>query len=1380
MTIDSKIDNRSYLDLELQDSYPLTPLQQGLLFNNLLYQNSGIDIEQVVCDLYEDLNILAFEQAWQNAVDRHAVLRTSFNWLDFDQPMQQVYGNVHISIDFEDWQRLPAKERDEKFESYLSHDRYAGFDLSQAPLIRLALFLFDKEHYKLVWTFHHSMLDGRSIPIVLNEVFAYYSSLCQNQRLSLPQPKSYKTYIDWLQRLDKSKAETFWRDYLKGFSKPTVPFITEQSTSLTSHTKAYKYETTLLPKEIKERLQALSATYRLTLNTFIQAAWSLLLNRYSNTEDIIFGSIRAGRHSTVEGASSIVGLFINTVPIRVKLSKELSILDCLKELRSHWVQIREFEQTSLADIQRWSSVSSTVPLFNSLVIYERQNWTTSLSEQGGQWQNRRFNIFIQSNYPLILHAYENPEMILNIRYNPCYLESSVAKHMLEHLTLILEKISLEPSQKVSDLQFLTDNEKSQILYDWNSTNTSYPRDTCLSKLFELQAEKKPDALAATFGAEKITYRELNARANQLARYLIKTDITSNRLVGVCIDRSIDMLIAILGILKAGGAYLPLDPTYPLSRLSFIIKDSGSSILLTQKDLAEKFYDQDIKTICLDIERELIAKETKDNLDLQVDTKQTACAFYTSGTTGQPKGITIPHRAINRLVLNTNYVQLKETDTIAQVSNWSFDAATFEIWGALLNGARLSIIDQHTLLSPTKFALQLKEQNITVLFLTTSLFNQFARQLPHAFSSLRYLIFGGEAADPESIKTILKSSPPENLINGYGPTETTTFATSYLVKDINEETKRIPIGKPISNTKVYLLDKDLNPVPCCCPGEIYIGGDGLGNGYINRPDLTAERFIPNPFYNAPEARLFKTGDLAYRLPDGDIQFIRRMDTQVKIRGFRIELEEIEIVLSKHPAVLDNIVVLKEDSSRDKRLVAYATIKNGHIVTTEELRRFLKERLPHYMVPSLFVLLDTLPLNSNGKIDRQSLPSLSTLDAAHLETIYITHQDLSRKSIETTSIKDKTINFKNRTPTLRVETEREYSAATDEIESQLVALWEKILSIKPIGIRDNFFEIGGHSLLAVQLFIEIERLFKKELPLATLFQAPTIESLAKLIRNESSKSLNSSLVAIQPNGKHPPFFCVHAVGGNVLEYRELAKQLGPDQPFYGLQSIVFNQRDLVPTSIERMAGHYIEEIFKVQPEGPYYIGGSSFGGTVAFEMAQQLHSKGKKVGLLALFDTHGPDYPKISTLRTVRYRTLAFIDLHLGHCQLLNYTNRLSYIYKLIKNTRHRSVNLINELNWNRRESIKETLNSIYAINRRALEEYKPRVYPGMLTLFRASEQPIDNIDTTYLGWKALVTGGIDLHHVPGYHGNIVIGANVSILANKLRDSLIKTQFQYEPS
>ncbi|HEV7376653.1 MAG TPA: amino acid adenylation domain-containing protein, partial [Pyrinomonadaceae bacterium] len=651
---------------------------------------------------------------------------------------------------------------------------------------------------------------------------------------------------------------------------------------------------------------------------------------------------------------------------------------------------------------------------------------------------------------------------VQVDYSTDLFDDVTIRRMLKHFERLLEGVAADPNRRISQLPLLTAEEQQQILVEWNDVQADYARHSCLHELFEAQVERTPDSVAVSFAGEQLTYAELNARANQVARRLRRLGVCAEISVGICMERSVEMVVGMLGILKAGGAYVPLDSEYPAQRLSYMIVDAGVRVLLTQERLAQTLLAHGATVLRLDADRESIAVEDRSNLEHRATAENPAYVIYTSGSTGTPKGVVVTHSAVARTVCNTNYIKLEPLDRVAQASNSSFDAATFEIWGALLHGATLVVIPKEVLISPRHLAEQIRELGISVMFLPTALFNQVAGEVPGAFSSLRCLLFGGEAVDPRSVREVLKSEPPQRLVHVYGPTESTTYALWHQVENLSAEATTVAIGRPLSNTQIFLLDEYQQPVPVGVSGELYIGGDGLARGYLNRPSLTAERFIPNPFTSEPGKRLYRTGDEARFLANAEIEFLGRRDEQVKIRGYRIELGEIEAQLREDREVREAVVMAREDMGGEKRLVAYVVADQGNGFSVSELRRLLGERLPEYMLPSAFVLLEQLPLTANGKVDRGALPEPSQ----HHEAASI------------------------------------YVPPRTELERLIAATWQEVFRVEKLSVHSNFFDLGGHSLTLVRVHSMLRNRLHKEISMIDMFRYPTIRSLSDYLSREQS--------------------------------------------------------------------------------------------------------------------------------------------------------------------------------------------------------------------------------------------------------------------------------------
>jgi amino acid adenylation domain-containing protein len=904
----------------------------------------------------------------------------------------------------------------------------------------------------------------------------------------------------------------------------------------------------------------------------------------------------------------------------------------------------------------------------------------------------------------------------------------------------LEGIAANPDARLSELSLLTEQEREQIVVEWNRTETEYPKQRCVHELFTEQATRRPDAVAVVYDDQKLSYRELDQRTNQLAQYLRTIGVGTESLVGICMERSMQMTVGILAILKAGGAYLPLDPGYPKERLGFMLKDAQVRVVLSQEEFKDLLPQNDVRVISLDSQWEAIVRYSAQPVDSGTKPQNLAYVIYTSGSTGIPKGVMVEHRGIVRLVCNSNYITFDSDDRVAQISNASFDALTFELWGALLNGASLVGISRATSLEPALLGAAIAEQSISTLLLTTSLFNRIATECPSVFHKVRNVVIGGEAADVESAKRVLSIAPPRRLVNAYGPTENTTVSTWYLANSITDS---VPIGKPIANSRGYVLDSQLRPVPVGVAGELCVAGDGLARGYLNRPELTAEKFVNNPLPEEPGERLYRTGDLVRWRADGELEFLGRMDQQVKIRGYRIELGEIESVLRQHEQVKQCAVLAREDRLGDKRLVAYIVVKKKAepTIVGGSFRSFLKSKLPDYMVPPHFVVLESLPLTPNGKLNYKVLPE----------------PELDRTSLV-----------------------GEYIAPRTAMEKTLAEIWVEVLGTKRVGVNDNFFELGGHSLLAVQLFSKIEKTMGHRLPLASLFQAPTIAALAELILEADRDQGWSPLIAIQPHGDRLPFFAVHHGFGEILFYRPLTLLLGLNQPFYGFQSEGLDGTPFKRTSVEAIASYYIEAMRGVQSHGPYFLGGYCTGGVIAFEMAQQLRAAGEEIGLLVLFDAYNP-------VRRPRHYTLAQrLKLRFQYASGLASREKIRYFaYKVdrhlkghlakwqegFQKMRYRALSM--DVNAGVVPSELRQLHVELAL-KRARDAYQPRAYPGRINLVR-STTPSDYSYyspeyTADLGWAELAEGGLEVHYVPGDHTSMFGESNIGVTAETLRGLL----------
>src|ERR1051326_3596121 len=1350
-----------------QSECPLSFAQQRLWFLEQLEPGGAAYNMPLVARLTGLLNLSVFERALNAVAARHESLRTRFISVN-GRPSQIIDSDRTLKPQVEDLSSLSLSEKESELKGRVHDEINRPFNLSEDCLVRILLLRLSQDEHVLVLTMHHIISDEWSLNIFFRELGAFYEGFVTEEPVELPElPIQYADFALWqrdgLKDEALEKQLSFWREQLKG-SPPMLELPTDfprrQAGPSCGHTL-----TRFLSKEMETSLRQLAKREEGTLFMVLLAAFKALLYRYTQQEDIIVSSPMAGRNRLeLEG---IIGFFVNILPLRTKLSGSDSFKELLRRIRemtlaaySHqdvpfekiveelhperaagqhpFARVLFMLQNSSFEKMRWRSGGSATQSFGSRTARTPESPFLEIQFLEAETDTSKFELSL---------AVQETSLGLAVRaeYNSGLFADSTIERLLQHFEILLEGIIADPSRRISQLPLLSDAERKQLLVEWSGAVSTYPRNKCIHEIFEERVQRSPDAIAVRYGTRSITYHALNTSANQLARHLRQYHVEPNTPVGLCVQPSIEMVVGMLAILKAGGAYVPLDPGYPGDRLAFMLRDTKTPVVLTQQTLLDRIPGDFANVVCLDSDWELIASHNSENLDNRISAADLAYVMYTSGSTGQPKGVRVRHRGVTRLVLNTNYIQLDPTDRIGQISNISFDAATFEIWGALLNGARLVGIASDVAISPKEFARELKEQGITAIFLTSALFTQVANEAPNAFESLRTVIAGGEAPDANAVRAVLRNRPPHRLVNGYGPTENTTFTCCHEIRQLADNATSVPIGRSIANTQVYILDSYLNPVPIGVPGELYAAGDGLADGYWNQPELTAEKFIPNPFVHhstlgtGDSTLLYRTGDLARYLPNGNIEFLGRVDGQVKIRGFRIEPGEIETTLRTHPAIRECAVTVSGARLDDKKLVAYFVPREKSKPTVNDLRTFIKRTLPDYMVPSGFVPIEALPLTPNGKLDRNALPEPGPIVAESVS----------------------------------------YQHPRDEIEMRLGRIWEEVLDVRPIGIRDKFFDLGGHSLLAVRLVSRIEQEFSRKLRVASVFQAPTIEELATFLREEAKPALTkSSIVEIQGKGERPPLFLVHGAGGGMFwGYANLSRHLGPSQPVYGFRSRGLDGQQEFST-IEEMAAQYVSDLRKQQLHGPYYLGGYCFGGNVAYEMARQLAEQGEKVALLALMNCAPPNSPYTRVPWTPRwcFRLLKNLLYWAAYVRQLTPVQRREFgrwkwhrLKQWLRGARNGNsqVDVGNLVDLS---VFPEEERKVWEEHIRALLKYHPRPYDGKVHLFRSPGHPVlCSFDPDY-GWGEFAKDGVVASIVSGAHEKILEEPCVAAIATELEKLL----------
>ena len=1159
---------------------PLSFAQERLWFLDQLEGNNSIYNIPGILKITGNLKIDTLEKSLQEIVNRHEVLRTNFQAVN-GQPIQVINFENTFQLKIEDWTNI----NQEDIKKAIQKEIETPFNLATDNLLRVIIAQIKTDEFLLIVTMHHIISDGWSLGIFIQELSTIYQNYLQGKSSALPDLTiQYADFANWQKQWLTGeileKQIKYWQEQLKAApSLLQLPTDKPRPSIMTFNGKSHNVK---INPEITQELQNLSKKIGTTLFMTLLAIFATLLYRYSHQQDILIGSPIANRNrSEIE---PLIGCFINTLVLRTKFTENLNFPELLNQVKETTLAAYDHQDVPFEQIVEAIKPErslSHAPLFQVLFIL--QNAPMEKLELPG------VNIEIlpsdtsTAKFDLTLSMMEKDQALTcTWDYNSDLFDDRTIIAMAEHFQNILTAVTTNPNQNINQIPLLTEREKHQLLIQWNNNQVEYPQDKCLHQIFEEQVIKTPNAIAVVFENQQLTYQELNEKANQLAHYLQKLGVKPETLVGICVERSLEMVIGLLGILKAGGAYVPIDPNYPTERIAYMLSDSNAQLLLTQSSLLADFTEYQKPIICLDQDWAKINQESVDNVISQVKTENLVYIIYTSGSTGKPKGVQIQHQGlVNFLTSMEKQPGLTEKDVFNAVTTICFDIAGLEIYLPLIVGAKVVITPREIATDGMRLLQQIKDEKITIMqatpatwqMLLTAGLNKETLQ-KNKINKIKMLC-GGEALTTQLANQLLENGG--ELWNLYGPTETTVWSMVQQVTK-TDDVVVVPIGKPIANTQIYILDSKLNPVPLGVVGELHIGGDGLARGYLNRPELTAEKFIQSPF--SPHQKIYKTGDLARYLPDGNIEYLGRIDHQVKIRGFRIELGEIEAVINDYSQINQSVVVTRKDKLDNQYLVAYLLVKNHFELS--HLKDVLKSKLPDYMIPNAFVVLDIFPLTPNGKVDRKALP----------ET------EFNRENLQ-----------------------NNYQAPRTPSEVILSEIFSDLLHVNPVGVNDNFFDLGGHSLLAVRLMALIQDKFQVNLPLAILFQSPTVAELAILSENHVN-TVSPILVPMQTKGNKPPLFFIPGAGGNVIYLHQFVQYLGKEIPVYGLQPKGLNGEEKLDNSVEEMARTYIEAMKKVQSEGHYFIAGHSFGGYVAYEVGRQLQAQGETIGGIFEVDTLAP--------------------------------------------------------------------------------------------------------------------------------------------------------------
>ncbi|HEY0173923.1 MAG TPA: amino acid adenylation domain-containing protein [Pyrinomonadaceae bacterium] len=1052
--------------------YALSPMQQGMHFHTLTAPESGVYVQQFCCRLRGPLDEAAFERAWQRVVERHSVLRTAFVWKGLENPMQVVHRKVRLDIERDDWGGEDEALQGEKLARYLAADRARDFVATRAPLMRVSLLRLGETERVMVWTHHHMLLDGWSLPLLLGELFTLYGAERAGAEARLPAPRPFRDYIQWIKRQDAGAAERYWRERLEGVEGPTkLPVESPPQASSAAPAESDYVELQLrLTADATRRLNEYAKRHRLTLNTLAQGAWAYLLSRYSGQAEAVYGTTVNGRPTDLAGAAEMVGLFINTLPLRVGFDPRAPLVEWLRDIQRQQGESELYAYNTLADIQGWSAVPRGTPLFETILVFENLPVGEAARADLLGLAVEQVQLVEHTNYPLTAVAVPGAELTLLLSSDTRRFDADASRRILRHWATALESIADEAASAVGDLRLLTAEEGRQLLSDWSGGARPYPADRCVHQLFEEQAARIPSQLAVVSETEQLTYSELNRRANQLAHLLISSGVGAETRVGVCLERSPLMLVGLLGVLKAGGAYVPLDPKYPAERLAYMLADSDVHLLVTQRLFADSLpVPHGAALVLLDDEESGCASQPADDPAPRAVPDNLAYVIYTSGSTGNPKGVAVRHQGVvNYTSVMIERIGLNEASRFLQFASLSFDASVVQIYPTLLSGATLVTHRAPAEIPNLDLLAYCEEKGVTVLDLPAGFWQQWVEEVLAHNRKLRaqfeVYMTGGDKTSPQTLHKWASMSQANALfISSYGPTEGTVGTTLFTTtrdEVLNGQASDVSMGRPLANTRVYVLDpRDWRPVPAGVPGELFIGGAGVTRNYLNAPALTAEKFVPDPFGGEPGGRLYRTGDLVRPRPGGELEFLGRIDQQVKIRGARIELGEVEAALKEHPSVRECVALVGSDGAGDKHLVGYLTLDAEETPTPASLRQFYRKRLPEHMVPTAFVVLAEMPLTPNGKIDKQKLLEMAPADPG-----------LSN----------------------------DYVAPRTAVEETLAAVWRDVLKAERVGAHDNFFALGGHSLIATQLISRVRDVFHVEVPLSSLFEQPTVAELGRVVQ------------------------------------------------------------------------------------------------------------------------------------------------------------------------------------------------------------------------------------------------------------------------------------------
>ena len=1311
------------------DTAPLSFAQQQIWLHAQMVPGLPIYNEPVTIQRHGALDVRALGRALTEIVRRHHAWRTAFQLVD-GEPVQVIQPVAPVLLPLTDLSHLPPSQREAEARRLANEDALRPFDLSEGPLFRVLLVRLSDNEHRLFFTLHHIIFDGYSIyRVLLGELATLYAAYARGEDSPLTElPVQYPDFAvwerEWLVRDDRLASQlAYWRRQLQDNS-PVELSSDRRRPPIQSFRGAI--HPLAISKDLSDALKLLSRREGTTLFMTLLAGFAVLLQRYCPQDSVAIGTVSSGRkRSELEG---LLGYFLNPVVLRNDLSGNPTFRELLRRTRNVVLDALSNDDapfTHVVNEVRPSRSLSVTPLFQVLLTLEpplpdtQDGWTVALTQSEVDTGITKFDLCLELD--------DRPNGIIGrFKYSTDLFQPETIARMATHLITLMEGVVADPDQPISALPLLTPRERHQVCIEWNETVADFPSRLCLQEMVEEQADRAPEAVALIDGGVELSYRELERRSNQLAAYLVEQGIGPEVAVGLCLEPSWEMIAGILGVLKAGGACVPLDPTYPPERLAHILEDTQLRVLLTQSRLQSLLPPVNGETICLDTGWSRIASGSSDRLPARCKPENLAYVIYTSGSTGKPKGVQVTHRNLVHSTYARRLYYGPEGGRFLLLSSFGFDSSLAGIFGTLARGGSLVLTSGPLQSYLTQLAQIISRHQVSHLLCVPSLYGLLLDQAKSGeLSSLQVAIVAGEPCPFELVERHARVLPQARLFNEYGPTEAAVWSTVYECK-AEQPGRIVPIGRPIPNARTYVLDPHRNPLPVGVPGELYVGGPGVVRGYLNRGEETGARFVPDTFHPAEGARLYKTGDLVRYLPGGNLEYLRRLDHQVKINGFRIELEEIEAVISEFKGIRQVVVIVRREKKGEPRLVAYL-VPAGAQFDADSLRGHLSRRLPEAMIPSAFVTLPGLPLMPNGKVNRAALPT----------------PDQPASSAE-------------------------FAPPDGVLEEKLAEIWKAVLSKNKIGATDNFFDLGGNSLLVAKLLLRLEQRLEKRLSLADIFQAPTIRQLASMLEGRSVRVQHPAIVPIQPNGSEPPLFWVR--GGPL--FRPLANRLGGHQPVLGIHLPAPDASRLsVPYKFEEIAEALVSRMREVQPEGPYRIAGLCVNAVIAYEMARQLTLKGQQVALLAMFDGQNPAYYQDFSQESRSELWMKKARFHWDKLLRRGWRAIPDFVWERMEGIGLR----LSVMRWRLQHALgmkvsEEHLRELDTIVHPASYVYRPKPYPGRVVFFQSTDWPSGHYWDFAASWNGMIGGGLELHKIAGGHQSMFYEDHVGVLADLLQGCL----------